>query len=717
MILYCADAPVLLFPAIGHYLKYNREKTMVLMIDKNIYENRNADKSVINLKKKGLIHDIISESIFMDTHRHISVSQYEKYCLELFDNVFNSIKYNLDDFEEIYCVSDTWEGHFNLYLNLIKKPYYWISASEKYLEGNIAAFCSNEFKELHQKHQFLTPHAQYAKPIIFASTKEDDKKRLKKEYKEWDKKEVVNSLKKTDIETIIDSFYMCPDFKNGGVLLLVNSYGYMRSKMPLCPIEEKLLGFSDYEERELFTVMNKIALDYFAHDEQTIYIKPHPNNVITENDISDFYDNRFKKYSDAPIELLISHLKKKKVHFSKILGFASTSLDIVNDSSLGDKLSLGDTFIQTWTFYDSLFASAKICEHLGLKGYTHKWIYEQINLINISLDLDISINEKDIIGCAVGENDWLSKDNKEILIIDCNSMRRNNTSFDSYIAKAGLGKVLIFLNSDYYDDFFDYHDFGYVTELLICKNADDSYYPIESNTEKLWVYTKNKSFRNKLTKFNLSQHMPWRKIDLQIITASPTRMLNDFNIKKIYKANRKIQEISHIEQRLLLTQKIIYTDDISALEKELTNITDIYEYLDMLMYFKKEYTIAFAVRDTPGSRMDDKILMQIHNLGFTEFTRKLWKMYCGLIHGNQRLIDDMRPENIERGVILNNSLKIELLSSAYKSGDCCKIIINNTDYSVNRRGINIVVYDAVNMKVVDSVCYDAHILPAKFYRP
>ena len=43
-------------------------------------------------------------------------------------------------------------------------------------------------------------------------------------------------------------------------------------------------------------------------------------------------------------------------------------------------------------------------------------------------------------------------------------------------------------------------------------------------------------------------------------------------------------------------------------------------------------------------------------------------------------------------------------------------MINKTEYALNRRGINLVIYDVDNEKLVDSIAYDAHTTDKRFYR-
>ena len=45
-------------------------------------------------------------------------------------------------------------------------------------------------------------------------------------------------------------------------------------------------------------------------------------------------------------------------------------------------------------------------------------------------------------------------------------------------------------------------------------------------------------------------------------------------------------------------------------------------------------------------------------------------------------------------------------SIGYSDGNVASVVINGQEYSVNRRGLNIVVYSHYQDKVIDSVCFD-----------
>ncbi|MEY8444314.1 hypothetical protein AALA52_08730 [Lactococcus ileimucosae] len=55
-------------------------------------------------------------------------------------------------------------------------------------------------------------------------------------------------------------------------------------------------------------------------------------------------------------------------------------------------------------------------------------------------------------------------------------------------------------------------------------------------------------------------------------------------------------------------------------------------------------------------------------------------------------------------------------SEPLRAGNRAEIIVDGIDYAVNKRGVNIVVFDFVAKKLIDSVAFDMHDPEMKVYR-
>lgn len=56
-----------------------------------------------------------------------------------------------------------------------------------------------------------------------------------------------------------------------------------------------------------------------------------------------------------------------------------------------------------------------------------------------------------------------------------------------------------------------------------------------------------------------------------------------------------------------------------------------------------------------------------------------------------------------------DGLSINIVSKVWNNGNWSEIKINGIDYSVNARGLNIVVFDKQSRILVDSVAFDTHV--------
>lgn len=157
---------------------------------------------------------------------------------------------------------------------------------------------------------------------------------------------------------------------------------------------------------------------------------------------------------------------------------------------------------------------------------------------------------------------------------------------------------------------------------------------------------------------------------------------------------------------------------MEEINRRLLETEDISEYLDILYEIKDRVTIVMAIRDTPGSCMPEPILKKIKGLGFGKFSKELWRMYVGLLQHGTSILDysaNAPEEKIEVDVNAE-SMKIHLISAAWRNGNRASIVINKIDYACNRRGVNIVVYDDETDTPIDSIYYDSHEKNSRFSR-
>lgn len=80
--------------------------------------------------------------------------------------------------------------------------------------------------------------------------------------------------------------------------------------------------------------------------------------------------------------------------------------------------------------------------------------------------------------------------------------------------------------------------------------------------------------------------------------------------------------------------------------------------------------------------------------------------FIGVIDNEKVIFEKCEFEQLAYETKLDNNLKVELLSAGYELGDTSSIKINDIEYSLNRRGMNIVVYSKQQQQVIDQSCID-----------
>jgi hypothetical protein len=135
------------------------------------------------------------------------------------------------------------------------------------------------------------------------------------------------------------------------------------------------------------------------------------------------------------------------------------------------------------------------------------------------------------------------------------------------------------------------------------------------------------------------------------------------------------------------------------------------EYLDLLE--QNNYAAFFAIKDSGTNGLNDSILEKLAEFGFiSDFRDKFHHGFIGVYQDGLIAYEDIADsvtEALEWNTLLSGGETVTVKSAGYECGNIGSIIIDNTEYSQQLRGFNIVVYDTENHKVVDSVNFDTHV--------
>ena len=117
------------------------------------------------------------------------------------------------------------------------------------------------------------------------------------------------------------------------------------------------------------------------------------------------------------------------------------------------------------------------------------------------------------------------------------------------------------------------------------------------------------------------------------------------------------------------------------------------------------------------------MIRRMTNLGITsDFSNANRKGFYAVIDGKviEEEIASAKDDTVSAsGQIVNDitgdKIDYTLVSAGFEADNVSKIILNGTDYSMNRRGINVVVYDKKTNKVIDSSVYDTYLGNIKYF--
>ncbi len=245
--------------------------------------------------------------------------------------------------------------------------------------------------------------------------------------------------------------------------------------------------------------------------------------------------------------------------------------------------------------------------------------------------------------------------------------KRGGSRFESLLSMFGVPERLIYDSSDLDDN------------LVIFNPVD---------------YSKVNVILNKERRRSLN----WLKDALEEDKKLNTYCDYDVLIKLIREQHEEINE---------LKKKINILSAQVGLSPE--NITDINEYLENLITKSDKYTIYMSVKDTPGLFLSKEVAELLLKLGVkNSLVGKHWNSFGCIIDGGKNIFEQLGPERVRKAISLNEKTGW-LVSANFNLDNVSKIILDKKDYSVNRRGLNIVVWDKENDILVDSVCFDMHL--------
>lgn len=139
------------------------------------------------------------------------------------------------------------------------------------------------------------------------------------------------------------------------------------------------------------------------------------------------------------------------------------------------------------------------------------------------------------------------------------------------------------------------------------------------------------------------------------------------------------------------------------------NERDFVRYLELLS--KTNYIILVVSKDTPCHnyrKFSLDIIKMMKEIGIEQICDKFRYSYLACIHQKKVMVEEYLANDLVHWESASLGIGISMISTGYKKDvkQLASAKVNGIEYSVNKRGLNFIVFDIENKCLVDSVCFD-----------
>lgn len=151
-----------------------------------------------------------------------------------------------------------------------------------------------------------------------------------------------------------------------------------------------------------------------------------------------------------------------------------------------------------------------------------------------------------------------------------------------------------------------------------------------------------------------------------------------------------------------------YTYSCLQFNSNLKHIPDINTYLNCLKLMKEHYSVFIVLKNDGICCPDETVINSFNELGLSyDLPQSANTSYVAVITP-KKVFENVGTAPLEaKGTIRNGIVRYQITSgSSAQKQSSCSIQLDGTEYAKNYRGLNIVVYDNLTKKVIDSVSFD-----------
>lgn len=607
---------------------------------------------------------------------------------EYFDNELNKHDINIWSHDKIYTCTDI-HGVFRMYLSKKKHKYIFYSLSEtqiieKYAENgayNIGVVNGCYMALLRNAHIFDGRDSEcecvYVMPKTLDKLKDDV---VLGKAVVFDLSDELGKLSNNqDIcHEIIRSFdESLVDIDGINTLLAPNSIGYIRPIL-------KELGVSDENIMNQYMLIHQHLMDLFQEDISYVTIKPHPNGAIPWDDC---FSAKKIISNDFPMELfkLIPGFR-----INRAVSVETSSTKNVNDI-IDRNISFTHYFFRSYQKFSSLYFVIKIMSYIPDIRVGH-----QLGLSDVLL--------KNLYNCVTGlclewNKDINSKDKKESAAIVFAPLSAQLIRTNNFLLGFGIGLQDGIPENEFFVDYFKHCDIFRIRKKELCERCyadlDDEY---------ILIHYGSKECADIIRNIRICRDFKFSNV--QIIGECLSIFEKDLFIENYY-----LRQRNHWYER---KENWIKSYDFN---RPLSEINDFTEYLWYLIE-NPNLICVMCVKDNAGRGWNYSDSFAFKQIGFSISLDSIyWNSFIGIINAGKAVYEE-RGYNGDELIYSTciNGLRLDCISKTYEKGDLASIKINENEFSLNKRGLNMVAVDENTMTVVDSVTFDFFDENHKIYR-
>lgn len=133
---------------------------------------------------------------------------------------------------------------------------------------------------------------------------------------------------------------------------------------------------------------------------------------------------------------------------------------------------------------------------------------------------------------------------------------------------------------------------------------------------------------------------------------------------------------------------------------------DACEYVRLLAQ-EEDYTLLLAVADNASNALPEEAAQLLGQMGLKRLPTNCYRYaYCAVL-GPDETREERQHIPVTLDGLLADGMPYQLFSAGFDSGEgSCAVILGETDYALNQRGLNVVVYDHVHSRVADVAVFD-----------